>query len=73
LIRRDENGRFKKQRKIIQISAIGVENNSVTQCSALLYALCNDGTVWVKRDWCYGPQPWMPEEPIPQPEEEVSE
>ena len=70
MIRRDEKGKFKKQRKIIQISAVEVENGPSTQCSVLLYALCKDGTVWVKRDWVSGPQPWMREPTIPQPGEE---
>ena len=34
--------------KIIQISTTWVENNSTTQCSFIITALCEDGTVWFK-------------------------
>ena len=34
-------------RKIIQIAFSGVENTSQTQCNAQLFALCDDGTLWM--------------------------
>ena len=34
------------KRKIIQVSCSGVDNVSSTQCSFIVIALCNDGTVW---------------------------
>jgi hypothetical protein len=34
--------------KFIQIAVAGVENNSETQCSLLLYALDDEGYVWEK-------------------------
>jgi len=33
-------------RKIIQISCSGVDNVSSTQCSFIVVALCDDGSVW---------------------------
>jgi hypothetical protein len=33
-------------RKIIQVSSSGVDCNISTQCSHILIALCDDGTVW---------------------------
>jgi len=38
------------ERKPIQISAAGVENTSSTQCNLVLFALCDDGTIWELRD-----------------------
>ena len=49
-------------RKILQIAAMGVENNHGTQCNAIVLALCDDGTLWEIRDntsqpaWCQYPQ-----------------
>ena len=46
------------ERKIIQICCSGVENTSSTQCSFIVVALCDDGTVWQNEDntadrhWC---------------------
>lgn len=40
-------------RKIIQISSCGVENTMSTQCNLVVFALCNDGTVWGSRQGAY--------------------
>jgi len=37
-----------KNEKIIQISSIGVINNSQTQCNHIITALYDDGTIWQK-------------------------
>lgn len=51
-------------RRIVQISGVGVDNNSVTQCNAYLFALCNDGSVWRTNTSFYGE--WLAMPPIPQ-------
>lgn len=41
-------------RRVVQIAMSGVENTMSTQCSWMVYALCNDGTVWERcgdSDW----------------------
>lgn len=53
-------------RKIIQITGTGVDNNAGTQCDSFLWALCDDGTVWRIAD-AYG---WVAVPPIPQDENE---
>lgn len=50
-------------RKIIQISSCGVENTMSTQCNLLVFALCNDGTVWASRN---GDSSWESLPAIPQ-------
>jgi hypothetical protein len=35
-----------RQRKIIQIATCGVDNVQSTQCNAILYALCDDGSLF---------------------------
>lgn len=35
-------------RRIVQIATTRVENTSSTQCHWLVYALCDDGTLWEK-------------------------
>lgn len=35
-------------RKIVQIAVCGVNNTSQTQCDGFIYALCDDGTLWMK-------------------------
>lgn len=35
-------------RHIVQIATTRVENTSSTQCHWLVYALCNDGSLWEK-------------------------
>lgn len=40
------NNKPSTTRKIIQISASGVENTATTQCSFIWTALCDDGSVW---------------------------
>jgi hypothetical protein len=52
-------------RKIVQITATGVENTMGTQCDFMLVALCDDGTVWIKRGWS-GDEIWYREPDIPQ-------
>lgn len=57
-------------RKIIQISAVPVPNTSQTQCHAYIFALCDDGTLWFRRD---NGDMWQRESDIPQeaPDERV--
>lgn len=52
-------------RKIIQISCSGVDNVSSTQCSFIIIALCNDGTVWQRDNNTDDPH-WCKLEDIPQ-------
>lgn len=35
-------------RRIVQIATTRVENTSSTQCHWIVYALCDDGTLWEK-------------------------
>jgi hypothetical protein len=59
-----------QERKIIQIAAGSLaENSGVHGPHVLLYALCNDGTVWETLDAWEG-RPWVQVPPIPQPEPE---
>jgi len=37
-------------KKIIQISCVPVPNVETIQCHVYMYALCEDGSVWFKRD-----------------------
>ena len=37
--------------KIIQISTAGIEYTANTQCSHIITALCEDGSVWISRDF----------------------
>ena len=37
-------------RKVVQLTATGVENNIQTQCNVVFAALCDDGTVWMATD-----------------------
>jgi len=53
------------KRKIIQISACGVQENGATQCEMMLHALCDDGTVWVGNNRSHV---WRPIAEIPQGE-----
>lgn len=43
------------KRKVIQITSAGVMPSNETQCSQILHALCDDGSVWYLRfkheDW----------------------
>ena len=51
-----------RQRKIVQIQAVSVPNIESTQCYAFLYALCDDGTTWFRRD---RDTDWYPEPSVP--------
>jgi len=48
-------------RRVIQISSNHLENTSTTQASFVLYALCDDGTIW--ESW--GGRPWIQIPPVP--------
>lgn len=48
-------------RRVIQFSACGVENTDETQCSVIYTALCDDGTMWVRR----GFGEWRPVPAVP--------
>lgn len=50
-------------RKIIQISSCSVENTMGTQSNLIVFALCDDGTVWGSRDGEYS---WAALPSIPQ-------
>lgn len=39
-----------RKRNIMQIAAVGVENNMGTQCNAFFLALDSEGCVWQIRD-----------------------
>ncbi len=49
-------------RKVIQIIGHHLENNASTQANSVLYALCNDGTIWEM----WGHRPWTQVTEIPQ-------
>ena len=50
-------------RRIVGISSCGVNETSQTQCEAMLFALCSDGSVWMTdnrsmgRDWSQVEEP----------------
>jgi hypothetical protein len=52
------------KRRIIQITTIPVPNVITTQCFGFLYALCEDGTLWIK-DIGTNDSGWRREENIP--------
>lgn len=51
-------------RKVIQLAATGHENTSQTQSNMSLFALCNDGAMFVLDS---GHREWHPVADIPQP------
>lgn len=58
------------ERKIVQLCATATENTSRTQCNWLLFALCDDQSVWAMPS---GQCKWERLETIPQGDEEVQE
>ena len=57
-------------RKIIQIAACGVEENYTTQGEALIFALCDDGTLWRTDNRCIDERDcWTAVPEIPQSED----
>lgn len=48
-------------RRIVQMSANGVDNNIHTQCNVIIHALCDDGSLWELRDT---QQRWVQVDPI---------
>jgi len=51
-------------RKIVQIATVSIPNNMSTQCYGYLYALCDDGTLWIQNISPY-PAKWHQEKTIP--------
>lgn len=54
-----------RTRRIVQISTCGVTNHASTQCDSFVYALCDDGSVWMTDEASHK---WTCFPPIPQGE-----
>jgi len=56
--------------KIIQIQTASVPNVLETQCYVFLYALCEDGSLWFRRD---NDKDWTEQNRAPSPNSRIAE
>jgi hypothetical protein len=64
------------KRKIVQVTAAGVEEKQSTQCECFLFALCDDGTLWMTDNRIVFGRPgepyWTRLQDVPQDDEDAS-